>query len=694
MKYDFDIIVIGAGSGGLTAAIGGAKLGKKVCLIEKGAMGGDCTNTGCIPSKTLIHHARNVYYAEKVAGKRQELSKYKAEILPKVRAKVQEIRDEESPELIQEHFGVVVKKGVASFADKNTVLISNEQRKTKVSGKYIVIASGSHPRRIAIPGLAEKDLLTNENIFELSEIPKKLLVIGAGAIGCEMAQAFAFLGSQVTVVVRAARILEREEPEASTLIQESFADLGIKVITHSEVVTCENQKATVKNVTNDNQEIVEYDKVLMAVGRAVSCQKLGLDKADIDYDDHGIKVDDHYRTTTKNVFAVGDVATQHKFTHVADDMARHILKKIIFPLAKPVIKPIPRVTYLEQEVASVGMLMNKALNHYSHQELLKIVVDFAELDRAKTDDLSKGVAVVVVKRLSGKILGASIIGKNAGEMISLFTLAIQEKISLYRLNKMIVPYPVLGQLYKKLSDKFLSATFANLKPDLMNFGRKHLPQLIALIFWVLIGYSFWRYKTVNNLSSLDIMKELYHYLTGTMYGPFLYILVYAVRPLILFPATLLTLLSGALFGLWGGIFYTVIGENMSANLAFFVGRLFGKDLIPKESQGFLARWKNKLAANSFISVMIMRLIYLPFDMVNYGCGLLNVQWRAYFLATLIGIMPGLITFVSFGASIENIAEFDPGSIKINPLQLGISIALFILSLWVARLVKKKTGINV
>ncbi len=687
MKYDYDAIVIGAGSGGLTSSIGLAKLGKKVLLIEKYLMGGECTNSGCIPSKNLIHHAREYAIAKKRGGDTKELEEYRNSILGKVRSKIEHIRSEESPEIL-EKLGVKVVIGKAQFFDKHTV----EVGKKKYTARKFVIATGSSPRMLDIPGLEEEKTLTNENLFHLKEIPKKLVILGGGAIGCEMAEAFNNLGSDVTIITTSMHIMPFEELDISKLAEESLRKKGIKIQTQGTITSCENGEALINCTEAHGKTVVKmpYDYILMAIGRVPNKKGLNLEAANIHFDDHGIKVDKHYRTNQKHIFAVGDVATRAKFTHVADDQGRHVVKKILLPFAgADNQKPIPHVTYLTEEVAGVGLTYDAATKIYGPKEVTKIALPFEAADRAKTDEAPTGTIIIVAKKLSGRILGAHIMGKNAGELLNTFTVAIQNKLSLYKLNKVIYPYPVLGRLIKKVSDAYLADTAKNAKEDIKHVIKKHFPKVTALIFWGALLYYFNEYKEVNNVTSLDLTKQLYSYLTTTSSGPIIFMVAYALRPLILFPASLLTALAGALFGFWWGSLYTWIGENASANFAYGLGRFLGKDLINENEMGFMANWKKKINQNGFISVLIMRLIFLPFDLTNYGCGILRVKWRSYFLATLVGIIPGMMTFVSFGASIENIEAFDPSQLGLDSRQLLISVLLFVGSLYLSKIVKKR-----
>lgn len=692
MNYDFHTIVIGAGSGGLTSSIALSKVGKKVLLIERDKMGGECTNTGCIPSKSLIHHAKAYAQALKNAGSTDELQKIKTKVFDKVRAKVKQIRDEESPEEVRKKHGVKVKLGMASFVDAHTVkVLDKDGKEQKFTAQQIVIATGSSPRKVPIEGLDEKKLLTNENLFDLESAPKKIVVLGAGAIGCEMAQALHHLGSEVTVVTNKEYVLPREEPEIAEYMTRSFENSGIHVVKNCTIKKCEGDQLVAEPIAgkSGNSRKLDFDYLLMGLGRIPNIEGLELENADISYNPRAIDVDRHYRTSQKHIYAVGDVSSAAKFTHMADDQGRHVMKRSLFGFLTPASnkKPIPRVTYLDQEVASVGLTYQQACDQFGEESIMKVSMPYSNTDRAHTDEIEGGLAMVICKRITGKVLGAAMVGEHAGELLSFFTLAIQEKISMYKINSVIIPYPVLGRLYKKLSDQFIGQQSDSAKQDIIAMLKKNSPKIIGAAFWLILIFSFYRYKALNELSYLDIAKQVFGFTTGTVYGPFLYIVLYAIRPVIFFPATLMTLLSGALFGFWGGVFYTTLGANLSASLAYFLGRYFGGDLIDGEA-GVFANWKKELQENSFVTVLIMRFVYLPFDLTNYACGIFKVKWAPYALATLIGILPGSATFVSLGATLENIGDFDPSMVSINSTQLLITAVIFASSLILAHFFKK------
>ena len=687
MEETFDVVVIGAGSGGLTTAVGLSKVGKKVLLIEREHMGGECTNSGCIPSKALLHHAKDYHLAKVIAGDNEQNETYRQNALSYVRKKIAEVLDHESPKHF-EKMGIKVVLGEAEFISKCAVRVNE----TTYRYKNAVIATGSKPRLIDIDGLEEQSILTNQNIFTLEEIPKRLLVVGSGPIGMEMGQAFAMLGSQVTIATIDSRFAKLEDEAITPIIEKKFVDLGINILKNASIQKVENGQAIFEIKEDDQaakEERVAFDKVLIAVGRVPNLPA-GMEAAGIKYDTRCVLVDGQYRTSNKYVYAVGDVAQKLKFTHTASDVGRQVVKRIASRgwLRINSKKAVPKVTYTEPEIAQVGLSYDAAVKKYSPAEVMRIEVPYGENDRAVTDSKTDGVLVVIARRVNGAVLGANIIGERAGELISLFTLAIDKKVSMWALQRLIYAYPTYSLLAQKAGDKFLAEQLSTLKKDLGFLLKKHLPKIIALIFWSALIYSFQHYRISNGLSYSDMLFSLYSFFTMSVWGPLIYIVLYTIRPLILFPATLLTALSGALFGLWWGIIYTIVGENFSANLAYWIGRFFGSGL--KLEDTFLGNWIEWLRNRPFESVLFMRLFYVPFDLANYGSGVLKVSWPSYATATLIGIMPGLTTFVALGAavSIEELKMDGLSFDAFDPKFLALSITIFVVSLILSRYLKR------
>lgn len=687
MQTKYDVIVIGAGSGGLTAAVGFSKVGKKVLLVEREHIGGECTNSGCVPSKALLHHAKAYHQATHIAGKNTQTEEYRQEAFTYVREKVDEILKEETPEVFEE-LGITVILGEAEFTAPCHVRVGD----TTYSYKTAIIATGSSPRLIDIPGLEASATLTNQNIFNLEHIPERTLVIGAGPVGLEMGQALAMLGSTVTIAAIDTNFARLEDPALRPLLRKQFDSLGITIELNAFIQKVEHGVALFDR--KDGEQVTEtfsvpFDKILVAIGRVPNIPR-GLETAGIQADGRCVMTDSQYRTSNKHVYAIGDVSQRLKFTHTADDATRQVVTRVVSRglLRVNKHKAVPKVTYTLPEVAQVGLSWNTAVAKYGEDRLMRIEVPFAQSDRAKTDDATDGLLVVIVRRIGGAVLGAHIIGPTAGEIISLFTLAIDRKVSMWRLRSLIYAYPTYSLVVKKAGDQFFARQLGDLKTDVLHTVKRHAPQVVALIFWIALVYSFQHYRIANNLSYSDVLLGLLHFFTSTLWGPVVYMVLYAIRPLILFPATLLTALSGLLFGFWWGIFYTVIGENASASLAYWIGRFFGKDMKLEDS--IIGNWVEALRERPFVTVLFMRLFYVPFDLTNYGSGILKITWPAYGTATLIGIMPGLTTFVALGAALD-LQRFNENGLTFDvfdPRFLASSVVIFIVSLGLSKLLKR------
>lgn len=685
----YDVVVIGAGSGGLTTAVGFQKVGKKVLLVEREHMGGECTNTGCVPSKALLHVASKHYNAAVVAGSTRMLGAYRKEVFPQVRAVIDSFLEEEQPETFQ-NMGIDVAWGDAEFLTPYTIKVADEIFEFKKA----VIASGSSPRPLPIKGVQDADILTNQNIFQLDKIPAKLLVIGGGPIGMEMAHAFAMLGSEVTIATIDDTVGHLEDEAVRPFVQKVFEDLGVNIITNAFIKGALGKEAVFDIKENDaviGQEKVPFDKILIAIGRVPNIPR-GIAEAGIDASRQGIVVDSQFRTTNRRVYAVGDVAQRLKFTHTADNNARGIVAHSISHglLRIKHNRAVPKVTFLTPEIAQTGLSWEEATKKFGEANLMRIEVPLTTNDRAKSEGRGEeGVLVIIAKRLRGTIVGAHAAAPHAGELIATLTVAIDHKVSLWKLRSTIFAYPTYSLAIKKAGDYFFAQQIASLKPDIRAWVKRAAPKIIAGLFWFFILYSFHSYRVENALSYRDVLFNIVDFFTTSAWGPVIYMVLYAIRPIILFPATLLTALSGALFGLWGGIFYTILGENASANLAYFIGRFFGKDLHLEDS--IIGTWVTALREKPFASVLFMRLFYVPFDLTNYASGILKLPWRHYALATVIGIMPGLTTFVALGAAVD-LDEFRMNGISAEVFDikfLFLSVFIFIVSLAASRMLQKR-----
>jgi len=688
MEKEYDVVVIGAGSGGLTAAVGATKIGKSVLLVEKEHMGGECTNSGCVPSKALLNVAKDYHKATKIAGKTTESDTYRDAAFTYVRNTIDSFLEHETPETF-EQLGIDVVLGEAVFNTKCSVKVGE----TMYQYKKAIIATGSSPRQLKVEGLGEEHILTNQNIFELESIPNRTLVIGAGPIGLEMGQALSMLGSEVTIATIDKEFGRLEDEAIRPKLREAFDNLGVKILTQAFISKVEGQTASF-DIKDDNQILdrvkVGFDKVLVAIGRVPNIPA-GLEEAGIKHDDHCIMVDNQFRTSNKYVYAVGDVSQRLKFTHTADDTSRQVIARIASKgwLRINKRKSVPKVTYTAPEVAQVGMSWKEAQDKYDESQLMRIEVPFDENDRARTNaEYRLGHLVVIARRLNGAILGAHIIGPNAGELINTFTLAIDEKVSMWKLQKLIFAYPTYSLVIKKAGDKFVGQQLADLKPDLLSLLKRNSPKFIAAVLWVGLIMGISSYQSAHEMTTTETALKIFDFVSMTAWGPIVYIIFYAIRPITFFPATALTILSGIFFGFLWGTILTVIAATLSASVAYTVGRFFGAGLKLEDS--VLGNWITALRKNTFEAVLTTRLIFLPFDLISYAAGVLQTRFAPFVTATFFGILLGTATFVSIGASLD-LEEFKMEGFSfsvLDPKFLGLSAGIFIISLFLSRFLKR------
>lgn len=686
MKKTYDVVVIGAGSGGLTAAVGLQAARKKVLLIEKDKIGGECTHAGCIPSKALLHHAKSYHEAHKIAGTTQATETYRKNALAYVQSVVADIYAEETAE----HFtkrGIDVVKGEAIFTGKNSIAIASQS----YSFKKAIIATGSTPRPLAIEGLADELIFTNQTIFNSNEAPDRLLVIGAGPIGLELGQAFAMLGSEVTIIDNGSRLARLEDEAISPILSKAFTDLGITVFHNAEITYVEGTNAFV-SIKDETGVVVEnksipFTKTLIAIGRVPNFPE-GLSTAKVESSAQGITVNQNWQTTNKNIYALGDVSAKLKFTHVADDTARQVVAHIASKgLIRVKTKHVPKVTYTEPEIAQVGLSWTEAKDAFSEENLYRIKVPFTANDRARTDDATDGLLVVIAKRLTGKILGAHLIGPRAGELIGTITLAMENNISLYRLRSTIFAYPTYSLILKKAGDYFLAEQIKNLSTDLNRFLKAIAPQIVVALAWIMLVVFLYQYQTAHGMSVADTALMIFNYITTTMWGPLLYIVAYTIRPITFLPATIFTIFAGMFFGLFG-ILYTIIGANLSATISYSLGRFFSTHFRAETS--WIGNYVTAAREKTFLTVLTMHMLFLPYDGVNYASGLLKLPFVPYISATIFGTLLGITTFVSIGASIS-VEEYMKHGLSTEVIDIrfvGLSVALFIISIFISKTIAK------
>ena len=446
-----DICVIGAGSGGLSVAAGASQMGASTALIERGKMGGDCLNYGCVPSKAMLaagHAAQAVRGAGRFGVHAAAPAIDSGGVYGHVRGTIAAIAPNDSVERF-EGLGVKVIQSPARFTGPREIAADG----LRITARRIVIATGSSPAVPPIAGLKDVPYLTNETIFDLGTVPAHLIVIGGGPVGIEMAQAHRHLGARVTVVEMFS-IMASDDPELVDVVRARLAGEGIDLregVTVARVEKAGNGVAVVI-AGNGAEDRVQGSHVLIAAGRRPNVDGLDLEKAGIAYSPAGIQVDARLRTTNRRVFAIGDVAGGYQFTHMAGYHAGIVLRNALFRLpAKVDTRAVPWVTYTAPELAQVGLTEDRARKRAGDIRVLRW--PFAENDRARAERETDGL-VKVITTPRGRILGAGIVGAHAGELIHAWVLAIGQKIKIGAVAGMIAPYPTLGEANKRAAGSF------------------------------------------------------------------------------------------------------------------------------------------------------------------------------------------------------------------------------------------------
>jgi pyruvate/2-oxoglutarate dehydrogenase complex dihydrolipoamide dehydrogenase (E3) component len=451
----YNLVVIGAGTAGLVTAAGAAGLGAKVALIEKHLTGGDCLNVGCVPSKALIRCARAAAEVRGAGEYGITIEGSVAVDFPAIMERMRRLRAGISPNDSVRRFtelGIDVFLGEGRFTGSDTI---------EVAGKNLrfaraVIATGARAIAPSIKGLTEAGYLTNETVFSLTKLPPRLAVIGGGPIGCELAQAFARFGSTVTLVQSGEHILPREDSDAARRVQAAMVRDGITIMCGGETAEVQRQgnEKMIRLECAGQKHALTVDAILVGVGRAPNVEGLNLETVSVKYDTRaGVTVNEYLQTTNPRIYAAGDICSKYKFTHAADAMARIVIQNaLFFGRSKASALTIPWCTYTDPESAHVGMYEKDARE--AGIEVQTFTVELADVDRAILDGEQDGFLKVHVKKGTDRILGATLVARHAGEMISEITLAMVAGAGLGTIGKTIHPYPTQAEVIKKVADQY------------------------------------------------------------------------------------------------------------------------------------------------------------------------------------------------------------------------------------------------
>jgi pyruvate/2-oxoglutarate dehydrogenase complex dihydrolipoamide dehydrogenase (E3) component len=451
----YNLVVIGAGPAGLVAARAAAALGARVALIERSLIGGDCLNMGCVPSKAIIRTSRlyaEMRDAENFGGQvPHDIDIRFSTVMERMRRIQARISRADSVRRLSAE-GIDVYFGEARFAGPRAVAVDGKTLRFKKA----LIATGARPLTPPIPGLAEAGYLTNENVFDLTECPRRLLVMGGGPLGCELAQAFCRFGSHVIIAQDEPMFLPKEERDAAQILSDALARDGVEIHLNTTVVAVrrEGVRKIVDLVSEDDKFSVSVDEILAGIGRAPNVEGMNLEDAGVRYDtETGIHVDDFLQTSNPRIYAAGDVCLEHKFTHVAEASARMVVRNALF-LGRERLSglTIPWCTYTDPEIAHIGLYVREAREKAIPVRTFTILMH--DVDRAVTDGEEEGFVKIHVRQGTDRILGATVVARHAGEMINGLSLAITSGIGLRSLARVIHTYPTQAEAIKMAADAY------------------------------------------------------------------------------------------------------------------------------------------------------------------------------------------------------------------------------------------------
>ncbi|MBX3442548.1 MAG: mercuric reductase [Planctomyces sp.] len=450
----YHLVVIGGGTAGLVTAAVAAGLGARTALVERALLGGDCLNVGCVPSKALLSAAHAAAQIREAADLGVQADAVRVDF-PAVMRRMRELRAGIAPHDSAARFqglGVDVFLGTATFAGADRIEVAG----AGLHFQKAVIATGGRAAALDVPGAREAGCRTNETVFSLTELPPRLAVIGGGPIGCELAQAFARFGSRVTLLQRGARLLPRDDPEASEIVRQALLRDGVEVVTDAAVRRLD-RTGNVRRIEYDaatRTRTLECDEVLCAMGRTPNVESLDLPTAGIEFDlRRGVIVDDRLRTTNPSVYAAGDVCSEAKFTHAADFMARLVVRNALFRGRGRFSRlVIPHCTYTSPEVAHVGLTAEAA--ERQGLSVRTLTVPLADIDRCRLAGRTEGFFRVRAAARGDRIVGATVVADGAGDLISEAALAMTHGLGLKALGSTIHPYPTVGEAWRKLGDRY------------------------------------------------------------------------------------------------------------------------------------------------------------------------------------------------------------------------------------------------
>ncbi len=499
--YDYDLIILGGGSAGIVSGVMAGALGLRVLLIERGKMGGECLNTGCVPSKALLHAAkvaRTIRDADKVGLTRQSLTRADtAGVMAHVRQTITSVQEADATEKLLTDNGVQIKHGSARFTDPHMLSLDGRS----VTAANFILATGSSPKTPDVPGLPDGSYLTNQSVFDLLEVPERLLVVGGGPNGVEAAQAFALLGSRVTLVQRGDRLLPRDDAEIGRLLEAYLREDGVDVrlnTTLAEVWPGGAGRVAVLRQDTQTSE-VGFDQILFGIGRRPNTEGLDLERAGVTYGDNSVFTDEQLRTSAPHIYACGDLLGHDQFSHLAEYEAKLVVRNIVFPgQSAASFRLRPWTTFTDPESTHIGQTEEDLQAEGTAYEVYK--QPFAQNDRAITDGETRGLIKVLTQGPAGRILGVHILGSRSGELAQEWILAMEQGLSIRTIADLVHIYPTLSLACQHVAQRWYErkASEPVVKTALKTYVQTVRPRenkIAACLFGVLaigLGLSVWK----------------------------------------------------------------------------------------------------------------------------------------------------------------------------------------------------------
>jgi len=628
-KPKYDYIVIGAGSGGFAVARELGKL-RKDCLLLSKNLGGNSTFTGCIPSNTFLNFAE-FYRKTGDTGVSENIFNI-------VKDKVSIFHKLDQEQILDfDYF-----ECKARFVSPKSIEVKDLAGNTKVVSfrKKCIIATGSKPKMVEIDGVGNERILNSDSILDLQKLPSSISIIGSGPVAVEYATGLAKFGVHVNLFVRN-KLLSSEPREASRIIKESLQSLGVQIFEETSIKDVSENKINIRSLSGSEVSIPETEFYFEAIGRSPNIS-LNLESANVKYDQNGILVDRNLITSNRSVFAIGDCVGEGKFSHLAMNHAKWVVEKIKFPFIFRKFYKVPRVTFTDPIISSVGE--TGVNDQFTKKFGLKFETNVESIIKGKNNSFG----LVYVNMLNGVIKGATLVGDGSEDLINFYNLICTRRISLFSLRNFITSYPTKLNSFDTLVNDFLKDFKTNWKKYYKLFVYKYKSELILLTCWLILFTTFYLYLLLTGNSWQNfVFKTLPNFLKSP-FGMIAFVLVYILRAFTGISASLLTVVGAYIYGFIPGLLLSVLSSNLSSSINYFIGKFLGRNIHNRGN--FL---KSIFGQNDFFTILFARLAFFPYDLLSFISGFYKVSYLDFMKATIIGGLPGTIIISLIGASLNS-----------------------------------------